>query len=96
MNDHKIVWSEDFPDGQVQLKCAIPSWQVPVIDKLIPSWFGWHSEVGVIGQQQQKFYVKEMLLLFLLFKILIDSAAGVLLPNKSLQDRTSCGRAKEW
>jgi hypothetical protein len=26
-----------------------------------------------------------------LFKILIDSAAGVLLPNKSLQDRTSCG-----
>jgi hypothetical protein len=49
------------------------------------------TEMGVIEQQQQKFYVKEMLLLFLLFKILIDSAAGVLLPNKSLQDRASCG-----
>jgi len=35
-----------------------------------------------------------MLLLFLLFKILIDSAAGVLFPNKSLQDRTSCGQGQ--
>jgi hypothetical protein len=33
--------------------------------------------VGVIGQQQQKFDVKELLLLFSLLKILIDSKAGV-------------------
>jgi hypothetical protein len=48
------------------------------------------TEMGVIEQQQQKFDVKELLLLFSLFLILTDSKAGVLLPNKSLQNFMSC------